>query len=234
MACEYCEQGCTLCTTTIHLFSNLPFATLEQLTKLSRHWIYEAGESLFYEGDPVHSLYILHSGRVKLHRYDPEGKETIFDILVQNDAIGEDLFLKQSHYPYSATCLTETWVCEITKGDFETLLRTEPGAALNLVSTLSERLRQANERVEILSENDATRRLATFLYYQSLRLSDRMIELSIEDIAGSINLRRETVSRKIQELHKRGLITRCGQSKLRIEDHDRLHQLAREAKGGEE
>lgn len=220
------EKGCIcnlgLCTKDVKLFSSLDYEDQVFLASTSIHTDYNKGHSIILQGDIADSIRIIRNGKVKLHNYDLEGKEYILDILSKGDSIGENLFLDKSTFQYNVTCLSNVGICEISRDNFVNLLSKRPEAGINLIVSLSRKLNEANEMVQILSENNAFKRVAAFLLYRKSRLSDEEIELTVDDIAASINLRRETVSRKISELQSLELITRKGKSKIIITDRNKL------------
>lgn len=220
MLCENIHP-CHYCMNKIDLFSNLPEEVKGHLeSKISHLWL-EKGKTLFRQGDGSPGIYILHQGKVKLHKYNLEGKETIFDIAMSGDVIGEDFFLDNQGSPYDATTISDVYLCILKAEDFIDILHSYPDATINLINSLMRKLQMANEKSAILSENDAKLRVMKFLYAYSRRQHGRDIELGVDEIAASINLRRETVSRKISELQEEGLIVRLGQSHLRILDRDK-------------
>ena len=225
MSFEFCPNGCMQCTRQIDIFSTLPLESQEKVSRLAIHRVYEKGETIFREGDQADAFYVIHAGQVKLNSFDSEGKETIYEILSDQEVIAEDIFLEETAYPYSATCLVDTWTCQISRTDFIQLLMEEPETTLTFLGSMSRKLRAAKERSALLFENNAEVRLARFIYLQTLNNHGRNLELTVDEIAGSINLRRETVSRKIGLLTKRGFIERSGQSGIRILDLEGLHQF---------
>ncbi len=217
-----CNCNLGLCTVDVKLFSSLDHEDQVFLASTSIHTDYKKGHSIILQGSRANSIMIIRNGKVKLHNYDAEGKEFILDILTKGDSIGENLFLEQSVFQYNVTCLSSVGICEISRENFTNLLSKRPEAAINLIVSLSKKLSEANEMVQILSENNAVKRLSAFLLYRKSRLSDEEIELTVDDIAASINLRRETVSRKISELQSLGLIKRKGKSKIIIANRNKL------------
>ena len=57
------------------------------------------------------------------------------------------------------------------------------------------------------------------------RSIDEDIILKLDDIAASVSLRTETVSRKLREMEKKGLIERLGHARIRVLDRDALRDL---------
>lgn len=215
-------EGCSiLCTHDIELFSSLPYELQNKIASTAIHTDRKKGEVIVNEGDRSNSIFLIRDGRVKLSKFDSDGKEYIQDIVLKGDAIGEDLFLSSEKFPYTIMCVTEVKLCEITRENFMKLITENPEVSIKLMHSLSEKLKRANEKNLILQENDATRRLANFILDRHDRTGGS-VELTIDDIAASINLRRETVSRKIKDLITAGYLERIGQSGIKILDFEGL------------
>ena len=179
---------------------------------------------LFREGEPVDSICIIRKGRVKLCRNDSLGREQIVTILSDHDIIWEGMFLEGSIYPYSAMCLTNATICQIHRDDFKKVVN-DPAAAMNTIILLSKKLHDANERNMLLSTKDPKARLAGFLMYRVDRSTGDDVILKLDDIAASVSLRTETVSRKLREMEKSGLIERLGHARIRVLDRDTLRDI---------
>ena len=61
--------------TASHLFSALDETELERVRRHCHITDMVEGESLFFQGDNATSFYLVLSGRVKLYRVSPDGKE---------------------------------------------------------------------------------------------------------------------------------------------------------------
>lgn len=215
----------TLCTQQIKLFQGLPQEMQEQIVTNAHHTMVPAGENVVSEGDRADVLYIVLEGKVKRSRYDAEGKELILDIYIPGEVVGEDAFLIKETFDYSIQAITPAKLCQISKASLRELLASHSAWGLDMITLLSQRLHEANARVQLLMENNAQKRVAGFLLARDERLQGGTIALTIDDIAGSTNLRRETVSRKITELQDLGLIQRRGQKQIDIIDRSHLFEL---------
>ncbi len=193
----------------------------------SAHKSFEKDEFIFREGEPVDSVMIIKSGQVKLNTYDAEGREKIIGIFSDSDTIWEGMFVKGSRYPYSGVCLAPTTVCRIRRSDVEEAV-SNPHVALKVISMLSLKLHDANERNMILSVNEPTARIAAFLIYRDKRSSAPVIKLRLDDIAGSVGLRPETVSRYLRKMAREGWIEKVGQSGIRLLNFEALNRIATE------
>ena len=186
--------------------------------------MFQRGDLLFHEGDRVSSIVIIKQGQVKLSTYEADGRENIIGIFADNDTIWEGVFSGERTYPYSAVCLTTTYCCFVRRSDVESAI-SDPTVALRVIHMLSDKLHDANERSRILSISEPVKRIAAFLIYREKRSNEPYITLRLDDIAGSVGLRPETVSRNIRKLVSEGLIEKVGQSGFRIPDFERLNSF---------
>lgn len=210
---ELC-RGCP-CLGQVEFFADLP---RDKQLAVMGHAVrahYKKDDLLFEKGAPVQAIYLIRSGKVKLTAVDNDGREQIAGIFSAGETIWEGVFMDGSEYPYSAVCVTPVDCCRIDRRNFEQAV-TDPQIALRVIGLLSRKLHDANERNLLLSTSDPRRRLAGFLLYRSRLSASDTVTLRLEDIAGSVSLRPETVSRKLRELEKDGLIARIGQSGIRI------------------
>ena len=222
--CANCKNE-IWCMTSVPLFSSLPKDVQTSLTAHSIQTIRAKGSFLFRVGEKVDSVLIIRKGRIKLCKYDADGNEYILDIIHDGDAIWENLFLENAVFPYSAVCLSKVELCEIRKTEFIQLLADRPGIAMNLISLLSLRLKDSNEKALLLSIHDPKVRLAGFLLDRDIRCVGPEIKLKLEDIAASIGLRPETVSRILSRFEKAHLIKRLGQGKILVTDRGELKKI---------
>lgn len=222
--CRNCKNS-ALCMTAIPLFRDLPEEVQKSLTYHSVQSARAKGSTLFRAGEKVDSVLIIRRGRIKLCKYDVDGNEYILDIINNGDAIWENLFLEDAVFSYSAVCLSEVELCEIRKSEFIRILADHPSIAMNLISLLSRRLQDSNEKALLLSIHDPKVRLAGFLLDRDIRCVGPEIKLKLEDIAASIGLRPETVSRNLSNFEKAHLIKRLGHGKIIVTDRSGLKEI---------
>ena len=219
--CEDCRDRCIQ---DIAFLYGMPEEKQLDILRRSAHKIFNRGDFLFHEGDKVSSIVISKQGQVKLSTYEADGRENIIGIFSDNDTIWEGVFSGDRVYPYSAVCLTKTYCCFVRRGDVETAI-SNPTVALRVINMLSNKLHDANERSRILSISEPVRRIAAFLIYREKRSNEPFVTLRLDDIAGSVGLRPETVSRNIRRLMNEGLIEKVGRSGFRIPDFEKLNSF---------
>ncbi|WP_194611402.1 Crp/Fnr family transcriptional regulator [Clostridium vitabionis] len=223
--CEVC--GCAkLCTENLSLFRELPMAVQERLTAQAVSTHHVRGSRLFQQGDPIDEIRIIRRGQVKLCRFDTDGREYILDVLSAGNSIWEGIFRPGAEFVYDGVCLTDVELCEVRRPVFLAEIAGKPEVASYLIGLLSIRLAEAQEKALLLTIRDPRVRMAGFLLDRDRRWPGPEINLKLEEIAASIGLREETVSRVLRGFEKSGIIERMGKGKIRLRDRDMLREIS--------
>ena len=137
------------------------------------------------------------------------------------------MFLKEPVYHYSIEAMSDVDVCEISTETFLSVLNHHPEAALSLIQMLSTELTDAKEKILLLSIRSPEVRTAGFLLERWNKSGEDIIIFKLEDIASTISLRMETISRTLRKFEKAGMISRLGKGKIRIIDRPALYEIFR-------
>lgn len=223
--CAFSRAGSS-CMDHIRLFADLPADAKRELLACSRHSTHEGGSIIVHEGDPIESIIVVRSGRIKTYRTSPGGKEYVLDVLHDGQALWYGMFLKDHIYHYSVECLTRVQLCRIHRADFEAMLANHPSVALGLIRMVCTELDRAEEKNMMLGIRDPRRRLAEYLLLRDHSCVGPEINMRLEDIANSVGLRPETVSRHVAQFVREGLVKRVGRGKLLVLDRDGLAEVA--------
>ncbi|MDD5940566.1 MAG: Crp/Fnr family transcriptional regulator [Lachnospiraceae bacterium] len=225
--CSFRKEG-KYCISGIRLFRDLPMKIQGQLIERAVHTQHARGSYLVSNGDEIRSALIIRKGKVKISRTEATGDEHILDVLHDGQAVWHGIFLEDHTYHYDVICLTDVKLCEIPRQELLAVFKENPQVTMNLIGMLSTELDEAEEKVLILSIREPGKRVAEFLLYRDRRCLGGEISLKLEDIAASVNLRVETVSRHIAEFVREGLIERTGRGRLRVKDRDGLLGISEE------
>ena len=109
---------------------------------------FSAGSVIFKEGDPGVEMFIIQQGQVAISRRIGRQVRQLA-VLEKGDFFGEMALLED--YPErsaTAKALSDVEVLQLRGADLELLVRRRPSVALRMMAKLSERLREANRRVE--------------------------------------------------------------------------------------
>ena len=216
------DSNPTRCMDQIRLFRGLPESSKRLLMDDVIFRSYPEGQTLIEEETRVLYIIVIRRGRVKICRNDTDGEEHILDILHDGQAIWHDLFLRDPVYHYSAVCLTDVSACLFSRKKFMEILTREPELALGLIAMLSTELTEEKEKVMLLSIRNPDTRLAGFLLDRDQKCLNGHIRMKLTDIASSIGLRPETISRSLSKLKKAGYIERTKQGELHVVNREGL------------
>ena len=199
---------------SVTLFSILKDDEIQAISKITILKSYDKNCIVFQEGEIGGSLYFILNGKVKISLFDDEGKEYILDIIGKDGFFGELSLIDE--LPRSANVITteNSVFLVIQRKDFIKLLLENPAISIGILKILSRRLRSADERIKGLAFLSVEGRVLKYLLdigeKSGFRLKNHIIiengPTQIE-IANSCGSTRETVSRVLKVLIRKGAIS---------------------------
>ena len=213
----------------IPLFQGLPREQHEDLAMIVVDQIFKRGQTIFSEGDEGSGFYVVISGRVKVFKLSPEGKEQIFHILGPGEPFGEAAVFAGEKFPAYAEALAESRVSFFPRPAFVDLIKKNPSLALNMLAVLSRRLRKFAALVEDLSLKEVPGRLAAYLLFLSERkkgMKELELDVSKNQLAGLLGTIPETLSRILARMARERFIKASGPRRIQILDRKGLEKLA--------
>ncbi|UXE62185.1 MAG: Crp/Fnr family transcriptional regulator [Woronichinia naegeliana WA131] len=172
-----------------------------------------ANQVILLENDWGGSVYFIMNGWVKIRTHNADGKEITLNIVGTGEIIGEMAALEEAPRSTDAITLTPTKVCSIPAQDFCAVLATEPSAGIRLAQLIAKRLRQLNRRLR-LREAESIARVADALLFlaegqgKSTKQGIDIPNFPHRELSSISGLARETVTRTLTKLEKKGLIIR--------------------------
>src|ERR687897_812417 len=140
-------------------------------------------------------------------------KEATTALLKQGGVFGKLNLVEGRWQDVFAEAVTDSRVASIQKASIERVIKSNPGFALKLFSSFSERLRQSDEVIESLLHREVSTRLATLLINLGERFGESNsvgtlidVRLTHQDLANMIASTREAVSKVMSELQRDGVI----------------------------
>jgi CRP-like cAMP-binding protein len=178
---------------------------------LVRSW--DKGETVFREGDPSDFLLTVVSGRVKVVKMQPSGKEVILEIFGPGDPVGAVVAYEGRPFPASAVALERTTCLLVRRGPFFGLLEKHPTLVRGLLSTFTRRIVELAQRISEVTGA----RVETRFAHLFLKLADRMgrprgdsvfvpMALSRQELADLTGTTVETCIRVMSRWGKDGLV----------------------------
>jgi CRP/FNR family cyclic AMP-dependent transcriptional regulator len=191
------------------------------------------GERLFAEGDKGDKLYIIITGKIKLTKAAPDGRENLLSVHGPGEMFGELSLFDPVPRTASATAVTDTELAGLAHEDVRNWLSTRPEVSMHLLQALAQRLRRINEVKADLVFTDVPGRVAKALLDLAERFgvqnSDGIQvnhDLTQEELAQLVGASRETVNKALADFAARGWIQLAAKSVL-VVDADRLRKRAR-------
>ena len=189
-------------------------------------------EILFSDGEEAKGFYVLLSGKVKLYKISPEGKEQILHVVSAPDAFAEAALFLEGSYPAFAEALSDSQLLFFPKRDFIHLIEKNPQLSINMIVSLSQFLKRFASLIEELSLKEVSSRIAKYLIDLSLKLSkeekDPMeveLDLSKTQLASKLGTISETLSRTLAKMKAKGIID-VKKNRILILNRKLLEELA--------
>jgi CRP/FNR family transcriptional regulator len=213
------------------LFEALTPEEIGGLARLVTKKKFQRGELLFAEGDPCTGLYLVASGKIRIFKLSPSGREQILAVEGPGSSFAELPVFDGGNYPASASALEDTEVLFVSRKDFQGFCRHHPEVGLKVIAVVGARLRRLVGIIEELSFTTIRQRLIAVI----LRLAKQSgitgkngitfeLKMTQQDLASELGTVRELVSRNLGRLQAEGLLEVRGRQIL-LKD---LHALERE------
>jgi CRP-like cAMP-binding protein len=197
----------------------------DSIQKIATHFVtisHPPNQVLLLENDWGGSVYFILEGWVKIRTYNLDGKEVTLNILGRGEIFGEMAAMDKMPRSTDAITLTKTLIGRIPAEDFVNLINSEPMAGVRLVQLMAKRLRQVNRRLQLREASSISRVADAILFLvegqgKEGEKGTEIPNLPHREISSLSGLARETVTRVLTKLEKKGLIQRDADS-MRIPD----------------
>lgn len=212
----------------VDLFKGLTVEQLEALTRIVSSKKFKKGQLVFSEGDEGTGFYLVISGRVKIYKLSPEGKEQIMHIFGPGQPFAEVPVFGGTHYPANADAMESCELFFFPKKGFISLIQKNPSLAMNMLASLSQRLKQFSNLIESLSLKEVPGRLASYLLYLSDKkgsIDEFNLDIAKSQLASLLGTIPETLSRIFSKLGSSELVKIDG-PRITILNREGLEDLA--------
>lgn len=190
-----------------------------------RKVVYQKGEIILRAGDEPTGVYLVETGYIKAYSLSKEGTEhthiayhpgEIFPVMwLMVDAV--------RNVYYQVIAETTVWI--VPKSELKEFISQNNRMAMALLEQTTDMFRLYAGRIDNLMYSNSYERTA----YRLLSLLDRMgkqvdgewlirAPVTHQDIAGSVNLTRETVSRAMERMKRKGFIAYDDSRRIVIKD----------------
>lgn len=208
--------------------------TVAQAAALRR---FGRGQMIFEQDTPSDFFYTIASGRVKIFRMLPNGKDMILEVFGQGDPVGAVAVYNDRPFPASAMALEDTVLVSIPRAVFFRLLEQHPSLVRGLLLGLTVRLVELTNRLAQVSGSRIEPRFARLF----LKLAGEMgkpdrggtfipLALSRQELADMTGTTIETAIRIMSRWGKEGVV-RTEKDGFVVLDRPTLEESAEEVGG---
>jgi CRP-like cAMP-binding protein len=197
-----------------------------ELLKHARVRRLAAGQVVFRKDDPGDGLYGVLGGRIVVTVQSAEGKELILNMFGPGEFFGEIALLDGKGRTATAVAREASELLFLGRADFLPFLRQRHEAAVRIIAFLCERLRRTTDLVE----DSAFLNVSTRLAKQLAALAGggtapaRTIRLSQEELAHTLGVSREIVSRQLAAWREAGVVE-IGRGRIVVRDSKALDRI---------
>jgi CRP-like cAMP-binding protein len=168
-------------------------------------------------GDDPSGVIYIESGFVEVYSISDDGDRYVHIIYKKGEIFPLVWALKDVKRRIFYEAVSDVVVAEADRDDFLKFIKSDPKITYDVLSQLAQQFYIFADRLDNLEYKSARERVAYRLAFLASRFGEKQKKSVIikapithELIGGSINLARETVSREIEKLEKRNLISRRG------------------------
>jgi CRP/FNR family transcriptional regulator len=208
----------------VPMFDVLSPDEMQRVAEVAVPRSFTRGEMVFREGDKGDTCYVVREGMVRITRRHPGGRTIALAEMRTGDMFGELAMFDGETRSATAETLEDTELVALLASDMRRLLLSHAEMAVKMLSQITQRLRDANERVSRQSFQTVASRVAGALLSQVEAIDEEGVEASnvlvattqaeLAELAGSS---RESASRFLATLEREGLV-KLSRGKVLVHD----------------
>ena len=219
----------------IPLFGHLKDSQLKEIATRCRNVHYKKGDVIFHKTDLSTDLYIVNSGKLNAVLADEDGGEMVIAQFEKGAFFGELSLLDGKGRSATIVADKDSELAVLKQDVFLDLIYKNPQIAVELMTTLVDRLRKADAMIESLAFLEVGERLVRTLLEAAAGENPSAAgylktgKLTHKELASRIGCSREAVSKCLKVLSGKGIVKESEGSILiarnalvRIKEHSRM------------
>ncbi len=194
----------------VPFFANLSEENLEIITKHAIRRSFPKNATIINEGDQTDSLYVVEKGKAKAFLTDRSGREIVLGIIPEGSYFGEIALLDREPRSANVMTLEPSTFLIISHNDFQQCLKDNIEIAMNMLSALTERIRDLTGSIKSLALSNVYRRIVNTLLKMAVEKDGKLMiedKLTQQDIANMVGSSREMVNKIFHDLIEGGYVS---------------------------
>ena len=190
------------------LFARLSPEAFERVADHLRLETYRTGQSLFRQGEPARSAFVVVEGWVKLSRVSQSGAETVIHIFTRGQSLAEAAAMTGAAHEASAEAVSPSLVARLPGHCLTQLIAEQPDMANALLLSVAAQVSALMDEIESLKGVSVDHKVAQFLLshcpanVESWRFR---LPYGKRLIAARLGIKQETLSRSLARLRALGV-----------------------------
>lgn len=180
---------------SIYLFEKFSQENLDKLVSISKVKHYSKGSIVFFAGDLANSLHILVSGEAQVYKNDNRLNKIILHNFKAPTLIAEVANLEKIPFPASCEASCDCEFVLIDYKDFEEKFLKDPAISIQIIKSLTKKIKHLENVIENNIVLDATARVAKYIYENH----EKFKNTKNNQIANALNIKPETFSRVLKK-----------------------------------
>lgn len=201
-------------------FERLPGDDIDALRRFATRSTYPPGETLFRQGEWPQELLIIERGELELV-HETHSERFVMQIVHPGSSVDHLAILLGIPFPYSAVTLSEATLLRLRLDTIQTLEELFPEIAFRWLGLLAHALDRAHQRMLELAGRSALEQVSHLLLDESAERDEPTLELTQEELAATLALSRQTISRAFRDLASEGSI-KPERGRIRLLDLEKL------------
>lgn len=218
------------CVARVPIFRDLSGVQQQEVAGFAHPIEVATGEVVASPRDRDRRLLVVHSGRLRVVQYLPNGREQIVRMLEPGEVFGELSFVLGRPPVNFAIVDAASRLCTFRHQDLAGIMRKHPDVGTCMLQTVAARLVSAERMLTALTGSEVSTRVAAYLLDLPASIDAEgnavvRLPMAKKDIASYLGTTPETFSRRLREFADLGLIT-TGRRNVVITDIDGLTDAA--------
>lgn len=201
----------------IPLFQNIDQRTIDELSSISTVKKFAKGMIILFEEDSCRHFFLILSGEVKIFSASDQGREYVLSSLRKNQYFGEVSLATQNTNFMSFIAVRDTEALIFPANEFAKVLNRNPVLLGSILQSVMQKYRDTVNQLKSFSLDKSEARIANLMVKMAKEKGTKVDDGSLVfrrpthyEIAARVGATRETVSRMLKILEKKGLIRIVG------------------------
>src|SRR5699024_11756231 len=141
------------CVRRVPIFAGLSAEQQDLVATMARPRHLTEGELIHGVGEQTGTMFVVHTGKVKVSRLLPSGRKQLLRVVKPGDTLGEYALLTGSTQPEEAEAIDDVRLCVFVHEDLKDLIERYPAIAQRMLRTLGQRLSHTEHRLTLNTQS---------------------------------------------------------------------------------